>query len=248
MEREKINMRPEILAPVGNREALEAAIAAGCDAVYFGLPVFGARAYAKNFSLEETEEIIKKCHLLNIKVYITMNTVIFEDEMEEAYALAKRLHEMDVDALIIQDLGLLHLLHHRLPDLVLHASTQLSVSKPNMIEKLKQLGVQRVVLARECTMDEIRACVETGMEIEVFIHGAICICYSGQCYFSSVRYDRSGNRGMCAQPCRMPYTLYQDNALVGRELYYLSPKDLSLIDQVKELEEMGVVADQERVR
>ena len=95
----------------------------------------------------------------------------------------KRLHEMDVDALIIQDLGLLHLLHHRLPDLVLHASTQLSVSKPNMIEKLKQLGVQRVVLARECTMDEIRACVETGMEIEVFIHGAICICYSGQCYF-----------------------------------------------------------------
>lgn len=133
-------------------------------------------------------------------------------------------------------------MHHRLPDLVLHASTQLSVSKPNMIEKLKQLGVQRVVLARECTMDEIRACVETGMEIEVFIHGAICICYSGQCYFSSVRYDRSGNRGMCAQPCRMPYTLYQDNALVGKELYYLSPKDLSLIDQVKELEEMGVVS------
>lgn len=242
MEREKINMRPEILAPVGNREALEAAIAAGCDAVYFGLPVFGARAYAKNFSLEETEEIIKKCHLLDIKVYITMNTVIFEDEMEEAYALAKRLHEMGVDALIIQDLGLLHLLHHRLPDLVLHASTQLSVSKPEMIRKLKHLGVQRVVLARECTLDEIRACVETGMEIEIFVHGAICICYSGQCYFSSVRYDRSGNRGMCAQPCRMPYTLYQDNTLVGKELYYLSPKDLSLIDQVKELEKMGVVS------
>lgn len=242
MEREKINMRPEILAPVGNKEALEAAIVAGCDAIYFGLPVFGARAYAKNFSLEETEEIIKRCHLLDIKVYITMNTVIFEDEMEEAYALAKRLHEMGVDALIIQDLGLLHLLHHRLPDLVLHASTQLSVSKPEMIRKLKHLGVQRVVLARECTLDEIRACVETGMEIEIFVHGAICICYSGQCYFSSVRYDRSGNRGMCAQPCRMPYTLYQDNTLVGKELYYLSPKDLSLIDQVKELEKMGVVS------
>lgn len=235
-------MRSEILAPVGNKEALEAAIVAGCDAIYFGLPVFGARAYAKNFSLEETEEIIKRCHLLDIKVYITMNTVIFEDEMEEAYALAKRLHEMGVDALIIQDLGLLHLLHHRLPDLVLHASTQLSVSKPEMIRKLKHLGVQRVVLARECTLDEIRACVETGMEIEIFVHGAICICYSGQCYFSSVRYDRSGNRGMCAQPCRMPYTLYQDNTLVGKELYYLSPKDLSLIDQVKELEKMGVVS------
>lgn len=235
-------MRPEILAPVGNKEALEAAIVAGCDAIYFGLPVFGARAYAKNFSLEETEEIIKRCHLLDIKVYITMNTVIFEDEMEEAYALAKRLHEMGVDALIIQDLGLLHLLHHRLPDLVLHASTQLSVSKPEMIRKLKHLGVQRVVLARECTLDEIRACVETGMEIEIFVHGAICICYSGQCYFSSVRYDRSGNRGMCAQPCRMPYTLYQDNTLVGKALYYLSPKDLSLIDQVKELEKMGVVS------
>lgn len=235
-------MRPEILAPVGNKEALEAAIVAGCDAIYFGLPVFGARAYAKNFSLEETEEIIKRCHLLDIKVYITMNTVIFEDEMEEAYVLAKHLHEMGVDALIIQDLGLLHLLHHRLPDLVLHASTQLSVSKPEMIRKLKHLGVQRVVLARECTLDEIRACVETGMEIEIFVHGAICICYSGQCYFSSVRYDRSGNRGMCAQPCRMPYTLYQDNTLVGKELYYLSPKDLSLIDQVKELEKMGVVS------
>ena len=166
---------------------------------------------------------------------------IFEDEMEEAYALAKRLHEMDVDALIIQDLGLLHLLHHRLPDLVLHASTQLSVSKPNMIEKLKQLGVQRVVLARECTMDEIRACVETGMEIEVLFMVPFVFVIQDNVIFQVFRYDRSGNRGMCAQPCRMPYTLYQDNALVGKELYYLSPKDLSLIDQVKELEEMGVV-------
>ena len=200
-------MKPEVLAPVGNEEMLEAAIMAGCDAVYFALETFGARAFAKNFTLERTKEIIERCHLLNIKVYITMNTLLFEDEIEEAYACAKALHEMQVDALIIQDLGLIHLLHHRLPNLVLHASTQLSVSKPEMIEQLKIMGVKRVVLAREASLDEIKTCVKTGMEIEVFVHGALCICYSGQCYFSSIRYDRSGNRGLCAQPCRMIYSM-----------------------------------------
>lgn len=234
-------MRPEILAPAGNEEALKAAVAAGCDAVYFALPQFGARAYAQNFTLEKTKEMIEYCHLYGVKVYITMNTIIYEDEMEDAYQQAKALHEMNVDGLIIQDLGLIHYLHHRLPNLVLHLSTQVSVSKPEMIESLKKLGIKRVVLARECTDEEIEICAQTGMEIEVFVHGALCICYSGQCYFSSVRYDRSGNRGKCAQPCRMPYTLLED----GKEMktegpYLLSPKDLSLIKKVKRLSKIGV--------
>ena len=234
-------MRPEILAPVGSMEALNAALAAGCDAVYFGLPSFGARAFANNFNLETTKEVIERCHLCGVKVYITMNTILYEDEIEDAYQMAKKVHSFGVDALIIQDLGFIHLLHHRLPNLVLHASTQLSISNPHQIEQLKKLGVQRVVLARECTREEIQACVNTGIEVEVFVHGALCICYSGQCYFSSVHYGRSGNRGMCAQPCRMKYSLYEDgNKLETDGEYLLSPKDLSLMDEVNTLADMGV--------
>lgn len=236
-------MQPEILAPVGSRESLEAAFAAGANALYFGLPQFGARAYANRFTLEETKEIIERAHLMNVKVYITMNTILFEDEIEEAYEQAKALYEMNVDALIIQDLGLLHLLHHRLPALELHASTQLSVSTPEQIEQLKKLGVSRVVLARECTIEQIKACVQTGIEIEVFIHGALCISYSGQCQFSALEYGRSGNRGQCAQPCRMSYTLLED----GKEKknvpsFLLSPKDLSLIHDLEALQKIGVAS------
>ena len=234
-------MRPEILAPVGSMEALNAALAAGCDAIYFGLPSFGARAFANNFDLETTKAVIERCHLCGVKVYITMNTILYEDEMEDAYNMAKKVHSYGVDALIIQDLGFIHLLHHRLPNLVLHASTQLSISNPYQIERLKKLGVKRVVLARECTKEEIQACVDTGIEVEVFVHGALCICYSGQCYFSSVHYGRSGNRGMCAQPCRMKYSLYEDgNKIDTHGEYVLSPKDLSLMDEVNTLADMGV--------
>ena len=234
-------MRPEILAPVGSMEALNAALAAGCDAIYFGLPSFGARAFANNFDLETTKEVIERCHLCGVKVYITMNTILYEDEMEDAYNMAKKVHSYGVDALIIQDLGFIHLLHHRLPNLVLHASTQLSISNPYQIKQLKKLGVKRVVLARECTKEEIQACVDTGIEVEVFVHGALCICYSGQCYFSSVHYGRSGNRGMCAQPCRMKYSLYEDgNKVDTHGDYVLSPKDLSLMDEVNTLANMGV--------
>ena len=233
----------EILAPVGNMEVLEAAIQAGCDAIYCAMPDFGARAYAQNFTVEEMQRVIDRCHLLDIKVHVTMNTLLFESEMERAYNQAKLLHEMGVDALIVQDLGLIHLLHERLPNLVIHASTQLSITNPKQIEQLKKLGVKRVVLARECTKEQIAACVQTGMEIETFVHGAICICYSGQCLFSSLKYGRSGNRGMCAQPCRMPYTLYQDGTEVKTQgNYLLSPKDLSLIEQVRELQDLGVVS------
>ncbi|HAM31343.1 MAG TPA: peptidase U32, partial [Erysipelotrichaceae bacterium] len=191
-------MNPEILAPVGSVEALQAAFAAGADAVYFGLPQFGARAFANRFTLEQTKEIIEQAHTYGMKIYITMNTILYENEIEDAYEAAKALFYMNVDALIIQDLGLIHLLHERLPELELHASTQLSVSTPAQIEQLRKLGVSRVVLARECTLEQIRACAATGMEIEVFVHGALCISYSGQCQFSNVMYNRSGNRGMCA--------------------------------------------------
>lgn len=239
----KDSMKPEILAPVGNMEAFHAALAAGCDAIYFGMPNFGARAYAQNFTKEQAKEVIDTCHLYGVKAYVTMNTLLYEEEIEEAYQQARLLHQMGVDALIVQDLGLLHLLHHRLPNLVLHASTQLSTNTPTMIEQLKKLGVQRVVLARECSLDQIKACCQSGMEVEVFVHGAICICYSGQCTMSSYRFDRSGNRGKCAQPCRMPYTLYKDGKRVAFDQeYLLSPKDLALEKNISDLMDVGVTS------
>lgn len=234
-------MNAEVLAPAGNREALDAAFAAGADAVYFGLPLFGARAFAKNFSLEEARKVIEQAHLAGKKIYITMNTLIEEDQMEQAFEYAKALNEMGADALIIQDLGLIHLLHHRLPDLELHASTQLSVTTPYQIEQLRKLGVSRVVLAREATLDEIKACAATGMELEAFIHGALCISYSGQCRFSQVRYNRSGNKGACAQPCRMEYTLEENGKPVKAQgRFLLSPRDLSLVRNIRNLVDAGV--------
>ncbi len=230
-------MRPEILAPAGNQEALDAALAAGCDAVYFGMNAFGARAFAQNFTLDQAKENIKKCHTLGVKVHVTMNTIIYEDEMEDAYQMAKSLYEIGVDALIVQDLGLIHLLHHRLPKLVIHASTQMSVMDAPTIERLKKMGVQRVVLARECTKEQVLECKKAGLEIEIFAHGAICISQSGRCYLSSACYNRSGNRGMCAQPCRMEYQLYQDGKRIQTPYtFLLSPKDLSMIDIVDQLE------------
>ncbi len=237
----KMPLKAEILAPAGNREALQAAFAAGADAVYFGLPLFGARAFAKNFTLEEAKDIIEQAHLAGKKIYVTMNTLLEEDQMEQAYQWAKALHEMGVDALIIQDLGLIHLLHHRLPNLELHASTQLSVTTPYQIEQLAKLGISRVVLAREATLEQIEACAKTGMELEAFVHGALCISYSGQCRFSQVRYNRSGNKGACAQPCRMEYVLEENGVpLQSDGNFLLSPKDLSLVQNVADLVKAGV--------
>ena len=234
-------MNVEILAPAGNMESLKAAFAAGADAVYFGLPLFGARAFAQNFTLEQAKEVIEQAHQVSKKIYITMNTLIEEDQMEQAYSFAKALHEMGVDALIVQDLGLIHLLHHRLPQLELHASTQLSVTTPYQIEQLRKLGIKRVVLAREATIEQIEACAKTGMELEAFVHGALCISYSGQCRFSQVRYDRSGNKGACAQPCRMEYTLLEDGKAVATQgRYLLSPRDLSLINKIERMHQAGV--------
>lgn len=234
-------MKAEILAPAGSRQSFDAAWAAGADAVYLGLPKFGARAFADNFGFEEMKEIIEKAHLGGMKVYITMNTLLEENEVKEAAKMAGQITEMGADALIVQDLGLIHYLHQTMPEIELHASTQLSVLKPEQIEKLKMLGISRVVLAREATLDEIRACARTGMELEVFVHGALCISFSGQCQFSRIRYGRSGNKGACAQPCRMEYTLLENGRKIPAEgNYLLSPKDLSVLGQIPQLEQAGV--------
>lgn len=236
-------MTAEILAPAGSKEAFEAALAAGADAVFLGLPLFGARAYAKNFTLEEVEKIIQKAHLYGMKVYITMNTLLEEDQMEQAVQWARKLHEMNVDALIIQDLGLIHVLHHKFPKLELHASTQISTNNPSQIEQLKKLGISRVVLARECDLEQIEQCSKTGMELEVFVHGALCIAFSGQCQFSNVRYQRSGNKGMCAQSCRMEYTLTENGKPVQTSgNFLLSPKDLCALEDIPALEKAGVAS------
>lgn len=240
-QRKGPKMKAEILAPAGNRDAFEAAYAAGADAVYMGLPKFGARAFAENFSLKDMEEIIRKAHLAGMKIYITMNTILEESEIEEAAHLAEQISRLGADALILQDLGLIHLLHQTMPDIELHASTQLSVIRPEQIEKLKKLGIRRVVLAREATLDEIKECARAGIELEVFVHGALCISFSGQCQFSRIRYGRSGNKGACAQPCRMEYSLLRN----GKEIelpgnYLLSPKDLSALSEIPALEKAGV--------
>ncbi|WP_301007531.1 peptidase U32 family protein, partial [Faecalibaculum rodentium] len=233
---------PEILAPAGSRDSFDAALAAGADAVYLALPRFGARAYAANFTLEEVQEVIATAHLHGMKVYVTMNIILFEEEMEPAYRQARDLYEAGVDALIVQDLGLMHLLKHRLPALEVHASTQLSVNRPFQMEQLKKLNVRRVVLARECSLEQIRACARVqDMETEVFVHGALCISWSGQCQFSAIRHQRSGNRGQCAQACRMQYELLKDGHPVKTPgSFLLSPRDLSVLDDLDLLQTAGV--------
>lgn len=221
--------------------SFEAALAAGADAVYLALPRFGARAYAANFTMGELKAAIAQAKLHNMKVYVTMNTILFEDEVEEAFQQVVDVYEAGADALIVQDLGLIHLIHHRLPEMKVHASTQLSVNRPEQMDRLKKLGVTRVVLARECSLEQIRQCAARDMETEVFVHGALCISWSGQCQFSAVRYDRSGNRGQCAQACRMEYDLTEDGkTLPTKGHYLLSPKDLSVLGNLDALKEMGV--------
>jgi putative protease len=233
----------EVLAPAGSQEAFEAALAAGADAVYLALEKYGARAYAPNFTEETLKTALEQAHLADVKVYAAMNTILFEGEVEDAFQQAVRLYEMGIDALIVQDLGLMHLLHERLPELEVHASTQLSVTSPEEIERLKQLGIKRVVLARECSLEQIEAAAATGMEVEVFVHGALCISYSGQCQFSAVRHGRSGNRGQCAQACRMEYELLKDGKPVKTDgPFLLSPRDISNVKDIEALEKAGVAS------
>ena len=224
---------PELLAPAGNFECLLAAVEAGADAVYVGGKRFGARAFAKNFDLEELARAAVYCNLHGVKLYVTVNTLVDDKEFPELIEYAAELYRIGVSALIIADLGAIAEIRRCVPGLELHASTQMSVHNTEGAIFAKELGVSRVVLARELPLSEIKSVVESsGCEIEVFLHGALCVCYSGQCLFSSLVGGRSGNRGECAQPCRLPYN--------GK--YPISLKDLSLADHIPELIESGVAS------
>ncbi len=227
--------KPELLAPVGGKEALTAAVENGADAVYFGGKIFSARQYASNFTCEELEWAIDYAHVRGVKAYVTVNTLIKDFELEEACEYLQFLCNSGADAVIVQDLGILRLLREQLPELPAHASTQMTIHNIEGAKFLEDMGVKRVVLARELSLEEIkRIKSETSIEIETFIHGALCFSYSGQCLFSSMIGGRSGNRGYCAQPCRKKYRLG------GEEGYLLSPKDLNMSENIGALVEAGI--------
>ena len=222
--------RVELLSPVGNFDALKKAIHNGCDAVYLAGKQFGARAYANNFNNAELADAIAYAHIYGVKVYVTVNTIIFESEMQDALDFIDFLYLNNADAVIVQDIGLASIIKKRYPGLELHASTQMNCQTLEEVQTLKKLGFNRVVLGREVTLQEIKRIKENcDIEIEVFIHGALCISYSGNCLMSSLIGSRSGNRGKCAQPCRMEYT-YK-----GEKKYYLSTKDLCTINEIKDI-------------
>lgn len=232
--------KPELLSPVGDLECLKAAVQNGADAVYMGASLFNARNSATNFSNDDLKEAIKYAKLRNVKVNLTLNILIKNDEFEEAFNLAKLAYEYGVDAIIVQDLGLAKTLISSFPDLAIHASTQMTAHNLESVLKLQEMGFKRVVLSRELPIEEIKYIKENcNVELEVFIHGALCISYSGQCLFSSMVGGRSGNRGKCAQPCRLPYELYENNYSIDKG-YILSPKDLCSLENLKELMDAGI--------
>ncbi len=224
----------ELLAPAGGKEALLAAIHNGADAVYLGYTLFGARAGAGNFDEQGLLEAIKLCHLYHIRVHVTVNTLIKETEIDDLYRVLKVINDAGADAVILQDLGAAGIVRDCFPGLKRHASTQMAIHNRQGAAFLIKEGFHRVVLARECALSEIQKVAQTGIETEVFIHGAMCVGVSGQCLFSSMAGGRSGNRGRCAQPCRMRYD-YD-----GKKGYWLSPRDLMLRDMLPQLQKAGV--------
>lgn len=231
----------ELLSPAGNMDCLKAAIMAGCDAVYLGGNSFGARNYAINFDNEQLIEAINYAHLYGVKVYVTVNTLIYEDEVERFIDYIDFLHKNNVDALIMQDLGMIDLVRKTYPNIEIHASTQMHIHNLEGIKMAEALGIKRAVLARETdieTINNIRK--NTNLELEIFIHGALCVSYSGQCLMSSILGGRSGNRGTCTQCCRMPYDLISDNKVINKDKYLLSTKDLNTLEYIKELIDNGV--------
>ena len=236
----------ELLAPVGDWNCLKAAVQNGADAVYFGVEQFNARMYAANFNIEDMKQVIDYCKLRNVKTNLTLNTLLENCEFDNAVDLAKEAYKAGVDAIIVQDLGLAKYLIDNIPGLPIHASTQMTVHNLQGVLKLEKLGFDRVVLSRELSCDEIEyICKNCKVEIETFIHGALCICYSGQCLFSSIVGGRSGNRGKCAGPCRLPYELISENAETHERKsidkgYLLSTKDLCGIAYLPRLIQAGV--------
>ena len=226
----------ENLAPAGNRAALERADAAGADAVYLGYAAFSARAGAGNFDRQELEDAIRFAHLRHMRVHVTVNTLVKDGELGRVTEVLRLLNDLKADAVLIQDLGVLRIARRLFPGLTVHASTQMAIHNRTGVIWCGRQGISRAVLARECSLEEIRKCADTGVEIEVFVHGAQCVAVSGLCLFSSMVGGRSGNRGRCAQPCRMEYD-YR-----GRRGAWLSPRDVCLRDELPKLQEAGVAS------
>ena len=228
----------ELLSPAGSPEGVIAAVQNGADAVYMGMGAFNARRGAKNFTDEEFVKAVRYCHVRGCKVYVTLNTLVNDREMRDAVAAAKLASDAGADALIVQDLGMSYAIRCELPDIPLHASTQMSLHNLAGVEAAAEMGITRAVLARELSFEQIRFITKNAsIETEVFVHGALCFCHSGQCYMSALIGRRSGNRGLCAQPCRLQYSLG------GRmDDHPLSLKDNCLVDQIRRLEEAGVAS------
>jgi len=232
---------PELLAPVGNMECLKAAINAGCDAVYLAGRNFGARSFAGNFSNEELIDAINISHLYGVKVYVTVNTLVYDIEVDRFLNYIDFLHKNNADAVIMQDIGMIDLVRKTYPNLEIHASTQLHIHNLEGVKFCGELGLKRVVLARETPIELIEEIKNnTDLELEIFIHGALCMSYSGQCLISALIGNRSGNRGTCAQSCRQPYSLEIGGNIVEKDKYLLSTKDLNTLDHLGKLIELGV--------
>ncbi|MDU1442160.1 MAG: DUF3656 domain-containing protein [Clostridium cochlearium] len=225
----------ELLAPAGSIDSLYAAVQSGADAVYLGGSKFSARAYASNFNEEIMRKAVDYCHIYGVKVYVTVNILLKEKELKEALEYIRYLYNIGVDALIIQDTGLFYLIKKYFPDFEVHASTQMTIHNIQGAKLLQEVGFERIVLARELSIEEIRNISNNlKVETEVFVHGALCICYSGQCLMSSLIGGRSGNRGRCAQPCRLPYTIVNNKNNEKKSGYLLSPKDVCTIENVED--------------
>ncbi len=234
-------MKVELLAPAGSYESMVAAYSAGADAVYIGGAKFGARAFADNLDTEQMKKAIDYAHIRGRKLYLTVNTLLKQKETEELYDYLLPFYREGLDAVIVQDFGVFQMVREAFPDMDLHASTQMTVTGVRGAAWLQERGASRVVTARELSMEEIRKIHEqVPVEIESFVHGALCFCYSGQCLLSSMIGGRSGNRGRCAQPCRLPYQLYEEDSLLSRDPYLMSPKDMCTLDLIPELVESGI--------
>lgn len=239
---ETVKKKPELLAPAGSYAALIAAINAGCDAVYLSGYMFGARHFAPNFSREEIIKAIEVCHIYGVKIYVTVNTLIYEEEVNTFLEYIDFLHQHNVDAVIMQDLGMIDLVHQTYPNLEIHASTQMNIHNQEGVKVCEDIGIKRVVLARETSVETIKNIKQNcNVELEVFVHGALCVSYSGQCLMSSLIGGRSGNRGSCAGTCRLAYKVYDDKGnKLNNDEYVLSTKDLNTLDNISRIIDLGV--------
>src|ERR1700736_2135883 len=239
-----MNRRPELLCPAGNWECLRAAVANGANAIYFGLERFNARMRADNFRTEELAEIMAHLRRYGVRGFVTFNTLIFTNELREAERVLIKLEEAGVDAIIVQDPGLARLAREVARELELHASTQMTITSPEGLQLARELGITRAVLARELSLRELKRFPTADFPVEVFVHGALCVAYSGQCLTSESLGQRSANRGECAQACRLPYQLLVDGRQkdLGDKRFLLSPQDLAGIDEIPELIRLGVAS------